>query len=74
MRALYIPYKGLYRALIPSCPTKNQGVKGFRQKGVSHSTGLRRVARKGAKGSEGVPSAREPHGRSIAQEGLGFRV
>ena len=34
MRALYMPFKGLYRgpiytlwALIPSIPTKNQGVK-----------------------------------------------
>ena len=25
MRALYIPFKGLYRALVPSFPTKNQG-------------------------------------------------
>ena len=25
MRALYIPFKGLYRALIPSFPSKNQG-------------------------------------------------
>ena len=25
MRALYTPFKGLYRALIPSFPTKNQG-------------------------------------------------
>ena len=24
MRPLYIPFKGLYRALIPSFPTKNQ--------------------------------------------------
>ena len=29
MRALYIVFTGLCRALIPSFPTKNQGVEGL---------------------------------------------